>query len=874
MQRKLLFCIPLFLFFLAGCTPEPKDNADMFSAMPNTSVLILESNNLYESFKEIKQTDVFTEIDSLPSVVAYGFDLAEITSLFPEDSIETFFEDTPFLVSLALSGAKKYSLLYATKAKANWQNKLAAKLKKHYKLSSFTYANQTITKVEAQSNFYFCAINGLLLGSGNKALLEESLRQTISGFNLKDNPDFNKLYETANKKEQANIYVNLKEISRYFNTFFPNGETGFLTKLGSWTELDLELLNKEVLLSGLTLIPTNEQRFLNSFQNSEAQPSEAFTILPTNFSSSISYTFNNAEKWHRAYAELEQEKGNATRVLDFESTINKRFNIKADAHLLFWIDNEVGTFKGGNSSDEHAHVAFLKYRDKDQAIKSMELLADSSFILGYRGVIIKRLAINNPHRAYFGTLFSGFAKPYFFEYAGFILYTSNLSSAKSLLDEYLSGNILSNDESFEDFTNMLTENAHIHCLAAGSGLLRTITRTLPEKEQDEFKKQTKRLQNFNYAGAQLTVKNDAAYTNLYINHNPPKKEKVTRLWSTVLEAPALSAPQFVTNHGNQKGEILIQDANFKLYLIDRQGKILWSKLLDGALMGNVHQIDIFKNKKLQYVFNTFSKVYVLDRLGRDVENFPLNLKKPATAAMAVFDYDNNRNYRLIIPTGDNLLNYDVNGKPVDGWKFMPNKSPILLAPQLINVGSKEVITVYTENGVLRFLYRNGKERFKKQSVANLQGKLFYYKGKTLEKTQLVSLTKNGKLAYVSINSGNEELPIDAENEADYYMYFDEKNIYTADEKLVNRNTTYPWTVELKGDISATPKVMIFRGDFYAAAFSETAEEISLFNKKGELLEGFPIFAQGTFDMGSLNRNSVINIVTTMKDGTVVCYGVF
>lgn len=874
MQRQLLYFLSFFLCALSGCTPENEEDADLYSAIPSTSVLILESNNLYESFKEIRQTDVFAEIDSLPSVIVYGFDLTEVAALFSEDSIETFFDDTPFLVSLTLSGAEKYSLLYATKTKLNWQNTLTTEFKKHYKLSTFTYANQTITKVEAKSNFYFCSVNGLLLGSANKALLEESVRQTLSGFNLKNDPDFYKLYQTANKKEQANIYVNLKEISRYFTTLFPNGETSFLTKLGTWTELDLELLNKEILFSGLTIIPTNEQRFLNSFKSSDAQPSEAVAILPTNFSSSISYTFNNAEKWHRAFAELEQEKGNATRVLDFESAVNARFNIKADEHLLFWVDNEVGTFKGGNSSDEHAHVAFLKYRDKEKALKSMELLADSSFILGYRGVIIKRLAINNPHRAYFGTLFSGFAKPYFFEYAGFILYTSNLSSAKSLLDEYLSGNVLSNDESFEDFTNMLTDNAHIHCLASGNGLLRTITRTLPEKEQDDFKKQTKRLKNFNYAAAQLTVKDAAAYTNLYVKHNPAKKEKVRRLWSTVLETPAISAPQFVTNHGNQKGEILIQDANFKLYLIDKQGKVLWSKQLDGALMGLVAQIDIFKNKKLQYVFNTASKVYVLDRLGRDVENFPLNLKKSATAAMAVFDYDNNRNYRLIIPSGNNLLNYAVDGKPVNGWKYTPNKSFIAMAPQLIKVDSKEAITVYTDDGTLRFLYRNGKERFKKQTVEDLQGKLFYYKGKSLEKTQLVSLTKSGKLAYISIDSGNEALPIDTENKAEYYVYFDEKNIYSSGDKLVNRNTTNPWTVELKGDISATPKVMIFRGDFYAAAFSETTEEISLFNKKGEMLEGFPVFAQGMFDMGSLNRNSVINIVTTMKDGTVVCYGIF
>ena len=83
----------------------------------------------------------------------------------------------------------------------------------------------------------------------------------------------------------------------------------------------------------------------------------------------------------------------------------------------------------------------------------------------------------------------------------------------------------------------------------------------------------------------------------------------------------------------------------------------------------------------------------------------------------------------------------------------------------------------------------------------------------------------------------------------------------------------PWSIELESEISSSPKVMLLNKEFYAAVFSDDAEEIRLYNKKGELVKGFPVFAQAEFDMGSLKQNGVINIVTTTKDGTVICYEV-
>ena len=58
-------------------------------------------------------------------------------------------------------------------------------------------------------------------------------------------------------------------------------------------------------------------------------------------------------------------------------------------------------------------------------------------------------------------------------------------------------------------------------------------------------------------------------------------------------------------------------------------------------------IDYFRNGKYQLLFSGRNYLHLLDRNGNYVERYPVKLRSPATNALALFDYDNNRNYRLM-----------------------------------------------------------------------------------------------------------------------------------------------------------------------------------------------------------------------------------
>ena len=93
---------------------------------------------------------------------------------------------------------------------------------------------------------------------------------------------------------------------------------------------------------------------------------------------------------------------------------------------------------------------------------------------------------------------------------------------------------------------------------------------------------------------------------------------------------------------------------------------------------------------MQIVFSTPNKIYVLDRLGRDVGTFPLNFKDKITQAISVFDYDKNKNYRFLVTQNKSLLMYDSNGKQVKGFKHKSNAT-VNTSPQHIRYNGKDYI---------------------------------------------------------------------------------------------------------------------------------------------------------------------------------------
>jgi hypothetical protein len=129
------------------------------------------------------------------------------------------------------------------------------------------------------------------------------------------------------------------------------------------------------------------------------------------------------------------------------------------------------------------------------------------------------------------------------------------------------------------------------------------------------------------------------YHNILIRYQPTNIAQSATQWETHLDTLIAFKPALVDNHITNEKEIFVQDMKNTIYLINNAGRILWKKNLDEPIIGDVQQIDYYRNQKLQYIFNTASSIYLLDRNGNAVEHYPVKLPARTSQPIAVFDYE-------------------------------------------------------------------------------------------------------------------------------------------------------------------------------------------------------------------------------------------
>ncbi len=141
------------------------------------------------------------------------------------------------------------------------------------------------------------------------------------------------------------------------------------------------------------------------------------------------------------------------------------------------------------------------------------------------------------------------------------------------------------------------------------------------------------------------------------------------------------------------------------------GSAVWSFEVDAMAAPTVWEVDLFRNRKYQAVIATGQKVHLVDVLGREVKGFPKRWSR-GFSAVAVFDYDRNRQYRFLMaaPNGA-LFNFRREGERTPGWNFTARPGRYITSLAHIRVANKDYIFAGQDDNSVRFLKRSGEDRF-------------------------------------------------------------------------------------------------------------------------------------------------------------------
>ncbi len=163
---------------------------------------------------------------------------------------------------------------------------------------------------------------------------------------------------------------------------------------------------------------------------------------------------------------------------------------------------------------------------------------------------------------------------------------------------------------------------------------------------------------------------------------------------TVVNVPA--GPFKVKNCATGKMNMFSQQTNNYLVLKDENGKGLWGVPFNAPICGAVAEIDYFGNGKIQFLFASGSKLYLIDRLGRFVKPFPVELGKEILIGPAAYDFTGAHGYTALVLHKDNTIGmYDLHGKVPSSWKGIKSEETIKSLPELLSVKGKKFWVVRT-----------------------------------------------------------------------------------------------------------------------------------------------------------------------------------
>lgn len=167
-------------------------------------------------------------------------------------------------------------------------------------------------------------------------------------------------------------------------------------------------------------------------------------------------------------------------------------------------------------------------------------------------------------------------------------------------------------------------------------------------------------------------------------------------------------PFRVKNSGTGKMNLFYQNSHGSICLQEEGGKGLWGVPFDGKLCGTAQNVDYYANGKLQIIFGSGSKVYVIDRLGRFVTGFPIDLGKEILVGPDVYDFNGTKAYNIMVLHKDNTIEmYNLKGRKPSTWKTITAPETIKGLPEPVKVGGSTFWVVRTSIQTLIYPFSGG-----------------------------------------------------------------------------------------------------------------------------------------------------------------------
>ena len=869
---------------LVSCSNEKSAVSDVYDVIPDNSSLIISTSDI-DSVSSLVSKDnalvamLYSQKSELGMPICRVVDSLRDIDMFAGHLMQDA------VVAVRKDGNSGLCQLYVCKTDAVDENSLAGLVDtlKHKGLESRIFNEIEILKcrlANSNSSVFVSFANGLALFSSSSRYMEDAL-QCLSGNGkrLKDDACFAKAFSASGKNELANVFVNTRRFSDIFSSelFDDNALVRNFRSIDGWLTLDM-LSGSPVSFNGFQYAESDSSSFVSFVKSQPAIEFNAFSVIPERSSAYMLVSFADAQGYDNALSEYMESTGKLAERNRKVADMNKAFGFDAKAKFYSIVKREFAYIVCDNDANQErgVYVACGLHSQSAAELELRNMVPDENIrSLGDGGVTVFSLPYDDIPAALFGDMFANCRGNYVFFIGNFMVFANSMDDIKALVRDVSLNNTMKASISHREFLGKFSTTSTIflyYNFPCGTEMLK---RVLSRQYSSDIDARRTAIGNNGVCGVQFKCMDGLVFCNLSFGELDSKHIAESEIiWETNIGAAVAMKPCFVKNHDTGENEILVQDKNNMLYLLDTSGKEIWHVLIDAPIRSQIYQVDAYKNGKLQYLFSTADKIYLVDRLGNFVDRYPLVLRAETTVPISVFDYDVNHNYRIFAACNDNKVYvYDISGNLLKGWDFAGTENLVNSEISHYSISSEDFI-VFHDSYKVYFVARNGSEKLKFLTGFKFSDNAIYCDVSGTPK--FVTTDENGMVRRFFKDNRQDSISlgefscrhhfamkdIDLDGKADY-IFVDSARL-----SVYGNNGKLLFDYGFDTDVSA-PTFYRFGGQTRIGLVSADGQ-LYLFNTNGTLHEDFPLSGEVPFSICE-SEGGNYSLVTGTGKGRIVNY---
>ena len=816
-MRFILFLLGLLIF--TSCNTSVKKAPNLLDCVPQKSLAAFQLNdqNMLEN--------ALTNLPFLTEIIALDSSLNEdIKTIIP-----------PVFSSKALlcftpEGKSEIALSFIYKINpSDSLPKLSGDL--------FLYNNTTIrVSQKNQRKIYSTTLKGLQIISTSQLVLENSIRNIQNKRPGIQNQSFFDLAEISDDNAPMSVLLH-RDFNTVLHSFFP--ETPLFPSLGNhWFSFDFNTKKDRFTLDGVSFINDSLPDELSLLKGLNPQRLVSSAFVPQNFDGFLVLAVDDYKTLEDNFKQFSRFKNIPLPEINFDplSAVDEIawLNLQENKALFFHLTNNenINPILFSNSESKGSYRGLELYNQK----LTQDLLA----LIEVYGTPI------NPK---WGV-----------QLEEFLIFAENETFLKQIIGAHLDGKTLANDLNFKNLREDLADNSTFLWLGRTKNLIPLWNKNLDDSK-DAWKKIN--LKKYPLLALQGVSESGFIQTRFTAQNNDLEENKrgVSNQYSFSLDAPVSRAPQWIKNHRNKTMDIVVQDQNNVLYLFSNTGTLFWKKQLSSAIVGEIYQVDLYKNRRLQMAFQTADRFIILDRNGKTVAPFNIKVSDETPKQFAVFDYDLNRNYRFLLSQGKQLQMFDNRGKKVTGFQLKKLKQPLQNPPKHIRMGTKDYIILQKIDGQVRIINRQGKDRVFLKSNANTSNNpVFAYRN------TFASTNKDGNLIQIDTKGNLTESTLNLR--PGHTVDMTSKSLVSFSE---NTLLIKGIPVELPFGNYTAPKIHYINNTIYVTLTDLDTQKVYAFYSNGTSVNGFPVYGNSKVALTNADDDKALEMVVQSEEDSFLIY---